>query len=139
MEATLLSLTPAQVADISGKRPKIGSIWTEFKADVEKPIAVILLLNTAAHTVGASIAGAQFGKVFGEEYLWVFAAVFTFVMLQFTEILAKTMGVRYNRGLALIISARLPDWRRCPGRSVLIRLESSRRRRDCLKPRWQTS
>lgn len=104
MEATLLSLTPAQVANLSKHRPRIGRIWHDFKSDVERPIAVILLLNTAAHTVGASVAGAQFGKVFGEENLWLFAAVFTFVMLQFTEILAKSLGVRFNRVLAVFIA-----------------------------------
>ncbi len=104
MEATLLSLTPAQVATLSQQRPRIGRIWQDFKSDVERPIAVILLLNTAAHTIGASIAGAQFGKVFGEEHLWIFAGVFTFVMLQFTEILAKSLGVRLNRTLALVIA-----------------------------------
>ncbi len=104
MEATLLSLTPAQVGTLSQERPRIGRIWQAFKTDVERPIAVILLLNTAAHTVGASVAGAQFGKVFGEEHLWLFAAVFTFVMLQFTEILAKSLGVRFNRPLAVVIA-----------------------------------
>ena len=73
MEATLLSLTPAQVAGLTERRPRIGRIWQGFKRDVERPIAVILLLNTTAHTVGASIAGAQFGEVFGEEHLWLFA------------------------------------------------------------------
>ncbi len=104
MEATLLSLTPAQVATLSEQKPRIGRIWQGFKSDVERPIAVILLLNTTAHTVGASIAGAQFGKVFGEEHLWIFAAVFTFVMLQFTEILAKSLGVRLNQMLAVVIA-----------------------------------
>ncbi len=68
MEATLLSLTPAQVAAMSQRRPSLGRIWQGFKSDVERPIAVILLINTTAHTVGASVAGAQFGKVFGEEH-----------------------------------------------------------------------
>lgn len=103
MEATLLSLTPAQVAAMSQRRPSLGRIWQGFKSDVERPIAVILLINTTAHTVGASVAGAQFGKVFGEEHLWLFAGVFTFLMLQFTEILAKSLGVRFNRDLAVII------------------------------------
>jgi Mg2+/Co2+ transporter CorB len=45
MEATLLSLTPAQVATLSRSRPRIGRIWQGFKSNVERPIAVILLLN----------------------------------------------------------------------------------------------
>ena len=104
MEATLLSLTPSQAADLATKRPKAGAIWDSFKGNIERPIAVILLLNTSAHTIGASVAGAQFNKLYGSEWIWVFSLVFTFMMLQFTEILPKTLGVRFNRELAAIIA-----------------------------------
>ncbi|HBJ35332.1 MAG TPA: hypothetical protein DDZ51_11385 [Planctomycetaceae bacterium] len=100
MEATLLSLTPSQVADIAKKEPQAGSIWHRFKANIQPPIAAILLLNTAAHTIGASVAGSQFGEIFGDKWILVFSLIFTFVMLQFTEILPKTLGVRYNREVA---------------------------------------
>lgn len=104
MEATLLSLTPAQVADLSVKSPKVGAIWTGFKKNIEHPIAAILILNTAAHTIGASVAGAAFDKLYGDEWIWTFSIVFTFMMLQFTEILPKSMGVRLNRRLAIPIA-----------------------------------
>lgn len=104
MEATVLSLTPTQVAEISAKRPTIGAIWQRFKAEIERPIAVILILNTAAHTIGASLAGAQFDNLFGAQWIWVFSLTFTFLMLQFTEILPKTIGVRYNREMAAILA-----------------------------------
>ncbi len=104
MEATLLSLTPSQVADLANRQPKVGAIWQRFKSNVQPPIAVILLLNTAAHTIGASVAGSQFDKLYGDEWIIAFSLVFTFVMLQFTEILPKTMGVRYNREIARIIA-----------------------------------
>jgi len=103
LEATLLSLTPTQIADISSKKPHLGKIWQNFKAKIERPIAVILVLNTAAYTIGASIAGAQFDKLFGSKWIWVFSLVFTFLMLQFAEILPKTIGVRFNRRLASFI------------------------------------
>ena len=48
MEATLLSLTPAQVADLACHQPKLGVIWQRFKSNVQPPIAAILFLNTAA-------------------------------------------------------------------------------------------
>lgn len=100
VEATLLSLTPSQVAEVSAHRPLAGAIWRRFKANIEKPIAVILLINTTAHTMGASIAGAEFDALFGDEWIALFSLAFTIVMLQFTEILPKTLGVRYNRELA---------------------------------------
>ena len=104
MEATLLSLTPSQTAELAARRPKVGVTWDSFKSNIERPIAVILLLNTTAHTIGASVAGAQFNKLFGNQWIWVFSLVFTFLMLQFTEILPKTLGVRFNRELASVIA-----------------------------------
>ena len=71
-------------------------ICREFRKDIEKPIAVILILNTAAHTFGASIAGAEFDELFGNRYIWIFSLAFTVMMVQYTEILPKTLGVRFN-------------------------------------------
>lgn len=104
LEATVLSLTPTQVADISSKRPMLGNIWHSFKTNIERPLTVILVINTAAHTIGASVAGAQFSKLFGNKWIMLFSLVFTFLMLQFTEILPKTIGVKYNRKLAGFIA-----------------------------------
>lgn len=108
-EATLLSLTPSQVAELAMKHPAIGGIWQKFKKNIERPISAILILNTTAHTVGAAVAGAQVDTVFGSKWIGLFSAVFTFLMLQYTEILPKTLGVRYNRVLALAL-ARPLDW-----------------------------
>lgn len=109
LEATLLSLTPSQVAEISSRRPRAGTIWQRFKRNIDKPIAAILIVNTAAHTIGATFAGAQFEKQFGGQWMVAFSVAFTYLMLQFTEILPKTLGVRYNRRLAPLV-ARPLDW-----------------------------
>jgi len=68
VEATLLSLPSSQVAAISARHRRTGEIWRRFKTNIEKPIAVILIVNTAAHTIGATIAGAQFELLFGERW-----------------------------------------------------------------------
>ena len=65
MEATLLSIRPGQIAEIAARRPSIGGIWRQLKADIDRPIAAILILNTAAHTIGASVAGAAVGGASG--------------------------------------------------------------------------
>ncbi len=104
MEATLLSLTPSQVANMSARYPRLGGIWRGFKNGIERPIAAILILNTAAHTIGASVAGSQFDELFGDQWIWLFAILFTFAMLQYTEILPKTLGVYFNQTLALWIA-----------------------------------
>ena len=109
LEAMLLSLPESHVALLNSKHPRRGSIWRRFKDQIEKPIAVILVLNTTAHTIGAAISGAQFEILFGTKWLIVYSLVLTYFMLQFTEILPKTLGVRYNRPLAQFTALPL-DW-----------------------------
>lgn len=107
LEATLLSFSSSQVEAMAGRRPKIAAVWRDFKQNIERPIAVILIMNTAAHTIGATLAGAKFEETFGPQWLIAFSILFTYLMLQFTEILPKSLGVRYNRQLAPWIVAPL--------------------------------
>lgn len=102
LEAMLLSLPQSQVAMLESKRPALGRIWRRFKDNIEKPIAVILVLNTTAHTIGATVAGAEFERLFGSRWLLAFSLLLTYVMLQFTEILPKSLGVRYSRPLSTL-------------------------------------
>jgi putative hemolysin len=64
------------------------------------PIAAILIVNTIAHTIGATVAGASYVDVFSEQTLWLFSVVFTAAVLLFTEIIPKTLGVTYRDALA---------------------------------------
>ena len=100
LEATLLSLTPTYLAKLESQRPKLGNLWRNFKADIDKPLAAILSLNTIAHTVGAAGAGAQATKLFGELYFGIISAVLTLLILIFSEIIPKTLGARYWKQLA---------------------------------------
>lgn len=103
LEATLLSLTPTQVARFGEAHPKAMHTWQKLKSEIKRPIAVILVLNTLSHTIGATVAGAQFESLYGKEWIGVFSLVFSLLILQFTEILPKTLGVRYNAWIAPIV------------------------------------
>jgi len=96
MEAALLSLSPGELATLERRKPKIGNIIRGFKEQIELPVTVILTLNTIAHTAGATIVGAEVALLFGEKLVGVCSGVFTYLMLQFTEILPKSVGVHFN-------------------------------------------
>lgn len=96
MEAALLSLTPSQVGELRRSSPATGKVVQKLKADIDNPLAVILIINTAAHTIGAAVAGASFSNMGYEKYMSAFSLIFTLVMVQYTEILPKTLGVRFN-------------------------------------------
>ena len=99
-ESVLLSLTRPQIEVLSRQGRRAGALLAGFKENMDVPIAAILILNTAAHTVGAAVAGASYTNVYSTSTLWVFSLLFTIAVLLFTEIIPKTLGVSYARHLA---------------------------------------
>jgi len=103
-ESVLLSLSRPQV-EITGRRhPRAGRMLARFKENMDEPIAAILILNTAAHTIGAAVAGASYTSVFEANTLWLFSILFTLAVLLFTEIIPKTLGVSYAAALAVPVA-----------------------------------
>ena len=100
MESVLLSLGSADVEALAHDGKRSGRLLKGFKRNIDGPIASILIINTVAHTVGASVAGASYEAAFDVETLWIFTIVFTTAILLFTEIVPKTLGVTYPRELA---------------------------------------
>lgn len=99
-ESVLLSLTRPQVEVLVQEGRRSGRLLTRFKENMDVPIAAILILNTAAHTIGAAVAGASYENVFDASTLWLFSIIFTLAVLFFTEIIPKTLGVTYATALA---------------------------------------
>jgi CBS domain containing-hemolysin-like protein len=99
-EAVLLSLTRPQVEVLVQKEGLAGRLLAGFKENMDVPIAAILILNTAAHTIGAAVAGASYSNVFDVGTLWIFSIIFTIAVLLCTEIIPKTLGVAHAPALA---------------------------------------
>jgi CBS domain containing-hemolysin-like protein len=95
-EAALYSISWGAVEKLKDRSKRAGRILEDLRANIEEPISAILTLNTIAHTAGAAIAGAAAVEVFGEGSIFLFSLVFTFVILVFSEIIPKTVGVVYN-------------------------------------------
>jgi len=99
-EATLYSVPWSRIEQLRRQGRPSGNILFMLRSNVEKPISAILTLNTIANTAGAAVAGAAAASLFGQRFMPVFAVAFTVVILVFSEIMPKTMGVMYARSLA---------------------------------------
>ena len=100
-EAVLLSITPAYIAGLHKKKPKLAALLKQLKQDnVDQSLAAILTLNTIAHTVGAIGSGSKATVVFGSAWFGLFSAVMTLMILFLSEIIPKTIGAVYWRSLA---------------------------------------
>ncbi|PAP78877.1 hemolysin [Rubrivirga marina] len=110
MEAVLLSVTPAYVGAKEETAPATAARLKALKADIDKPLAAILTLNTIAHTVGATGAGAQAAAIWADQNVWIVSAVtlfsilLTLGILVLSEIIPKTIGAVYWRGLAPLVA-----------------------------------
>ncbi|MBT8143550.1 MAG: hemolysin family protein [Gammaproteobacteria bacterium] len=103
-ESVLLSLSRPRIELMMQKGSRAGHLLSGFRRNMDVPISAILILNTAAHTVGASVAGASYSSVFADNTLWVFSILFTIAVLLFTEIIPKTLGVAYATVLAVPVA-----------------------------------
>jgi len=99
-ESVLLSIRPAQIELLVSSGLRSGRLLKGFKKRIDVPIAAILIVNTIAHTIGATVAGASYVDVFSQQSLWIFSAAFTIAVLLFTEIIPKTLGVTFANVLA---------------------------------------
>ncbi|GGD16297.1 CNNM domain-containing protein [Hyunsoonleella pacifica] len=117
LEAVLLSVTPTFI-NLKKQEGKAYAIELEIlKKDVDRPLIAILTLNTIAHTVGAILVGVQAKVAYAEMYgtetksilgfeytedvmVGVVSTIMTILILVASEIIPKTIGATYWKGLA---------------------------------------
>ena len=99
-EAAFYAVTPTRVeslrlAGVFGSH-KLG----QLRGQIDESIAAILTVNSITQTVGAAWSGALVGELFGPRWLGIFVGAFALVMLVFTEIFPKSLGVAWASVLA---------------------------------------
>lgn len=104
LEAVILSVTPSFIETQAKEGKKYAFILQKLKAEVDRPLAAILTLNTISHTIGAAGVGAQVIKVYGDQYVAVASAVLTILILVLSEIIPKTLGASHWKTFAPVAS-----------------------------------
>jgi len=103
LEAVLLSVTPTFINVKKQEGKQYATSLEALKKDVDRPLIAILTLNTIAHTVGAILVGKQAEQLYGngDGYgVFIVSAVMTILILVASEIIPKTIGATYWKGLA---------------------------------------
>lgn len=104
LEAALLSARRGMLAEKKAAGHRGASLLLELKEQrLDDAISAILILNTLANTLGATMAGAQAARVFGSAAVGIFSAVLTFLILVFSEIIPKTLGALYVSRLTTLV------------------------------------
>lgn len=104
MEAALYAVPLPHVRLLAEQELRSGKKLLEFKEDIGRPIAAILILNTISNTGGASIAGWAGAQVFSQSGVVGFSILFVLCILFFSEIFPKTIGVQYARPVSQFVA-----------------------------------
>jgi CBS domain containing-hemolysin-like protein len=102
VEACLLSLSKPEIAALGAGDASLGRIWTGFHERLARPLAAILILNTGGQTIGMALAAGRLEIVSGERAVLIASAVMAVLMIQWAEILPKTLGAHHRRRVAVL-------------------------------------
>ena len=114
LEATILSTPMSYVTTLETQGVKGWQRLKQYKTNIDRPISAILIVNTIANTVGASLVGSQAAGYAAKHYsasdetslfVGVVSAAFTLLILIFSEILPKTVATAYWRRFAIPASS----------------------------------
>lgn len=98
-EAVVLSTTTADVQALKRRAPRRGELLETLKQGVGQTISAILTLNTIANTLGSMLVGGLAAHLLNDTELGVLTAALTIVILVFSEVLPKSLGVAYRKAL----------------------------------------
>ena len=99
MEAMILSTTVTEVEALKKRSPKRGQALEWLKTNLGETISAILTLNTVANTLGATVVGGLAAKIFGEWWIGIISGGLTVVILIFSEVIPKNLGVAYREAI----------------------------------------
>ncbi len=104
-EAALFSvpiIKVRQMADEAGKRG--SSSLLKIREKMNRPIAMIVILNNIANISGSMVVGTLAAKQFESQWLGLFSGLLTFAVIIFAEIIPKTIGEKHNVKISLFMA-----------------------------------
>lgn len=105
LEAMILSTTTAEIESLKKAHPKRGQKLEKYKLELEETSSAILSLNTIANTLGATMVGGLAVQIWSqhENTLLIVSSAMAVLILLFSEIIPKNVGVLYRPALQPIL------------------------------------
>ncbi len=111
-EALVLSTTTAEIEALKRRAPLRGQQLENLREGLDGTLAALLALNTIVTTLGSVLVGVLAARQFGDLRLGLIVAGLTVVMLVFSEVIPKNVGVSYRRSLQPFVVIPLATLRR---------------------------
>ncbi|MDO8504616.1 MAG: hemolysin family protein [Candidatus Liptonbacteria bacterium] len=102
-EAAIFSV-PLNKAKLLAEKGRIGKVLLSLKESMERPIVTLIALSNLITIMGSVLTGIMADRTFGAKWVGVFAAVLTFLIMVFAEIIPKRLGERFAEPVALALA-----------------------------------
>jgi len=98
-ESIILSTTTAEIEALKKSRPRRGALLETLKREIDATISAILTMNTVANSLGSVVVGALAVNYYTGPQLVAISVGFGAILLIFSEVLPKNIGVAHRRDL----------------------------------------
>ncbi len=98
-ESIILSTTVAEIEALKKTRPRRGAVLEYLKREIDATISAILTLNTVANSLGSVVVGVLAARFYSDSALVGISIGFGAILLVFSEVLPKNIGVSRRRAL----------------------------------------
>jgi CBS domain containing-hemolysin-like protein len=102
VETALFSVSTLRVRQLAQSNNPSAAALLAIRENMNRPIATIVILNNTFNIIGSIVTGGVATQSLGSQWLGVFSAVLTFLIIIFGEIIPKTIGERYCEQLAML-------------------------------------
>jgi len=99
-EASLLSITPAEVEDLVHKKKFGSKTLRKLRKKQSQAITAIVVLNNAINIVGSILVGRSAMALYGDQFLALVTTLLTFSVIIFSEIIPKSIGINHAHLMA---------------------------------------
>ena len=100
----MFSVPYGQVLSAASQKRRGAAALLSIKDNMDRPIMMIVIINNISNIIGSIVVGALASEVFGSQWIGVFSATLTFLVIVFAEIIPKTIGDRYAFPIALSLA-----------------------------------
>jgi CBS domain containing-hemolysin-like protein len=102
-EAVVLSTTNAEIEALKKSRPRRGAVLESLKRNIDATISSILTMNTVANSLGSVVVGVLASQFYSDSKLVMISIGFGAVLLVFSEVLPKNIGVAHRQALQPLV------------------------------------
>jgi CBS domain containing-hemolysin-like protein len=102
IETALFSVSTLRVRQLAQSNNPSAVALLAIRENMNRPIATIVILNNTFNIIGSIVTGGVATQALGSQWLGIFSAVLTFLIIIFGEIIPKTIGERYCEPIAML-------------------------------------